>query len=126
VASNGFTKTESAHKEILIEIESVPTKPSEPTPENGAVDVQADATLSVQVSDVLGGSLDVTFYQGKSYNTSQTDTVKVYRNAADVEPPKELVTDGEVELTAEEYQKLRALNGEQVQMDSNEQFPYHR
>ena len=125
-AENGFTTTESDHKEIDIEITSTPDKPSQPTPANDALDVEINPTLSVPVSDKLGSALDVTFYQGKSFNSSQTDLVKIFQNATDVEPPTELVPEGETELTEEEYEKLSALNDEKVSLDSEEQFPYHR
>src|SRR5699024_11589213 len=113
-AENGFTTTESDHKEIDIEITSTPDKPSQPTPANDALDVEINPTLSVPVSDKLGSALDVTFYQGKSFNSSQTDLVKIFQNATDCVPPIVLVPEGETELTEEEYEKLSALNDEKV------------
>ena len=125
-AENGFTSTESDHQQVDIEITSVPGAPSNPTPANDAVDVEISPTLSVQVSDKLGGALDVTFYQGKSFNSSQTEQVKIFQNATDVEPPTELVPEGETEFSEEDYKKLSELNGEKVSLDSEKQFPYQR
>ncbi|GAQ16951.1 metallophosphoesterase [Oceanobacillus picturae] len=126
VASNGFVETNSTNHSIGIEIENSPDVPVLFYPENGSSDMPTDTELSVEVSNQYGGSLDVGFYQGRSYNTTQLQRFKIFQNAADVEPPLEMVPDGEVEFTTEEYSKLSAINNEQVETDSDEQFPYHR
>lgn len=125
-ASNSFQNTETETKEVDIDITSVPDLPSNPSPENESTDIGSETSLSVDVSDKLGGELDVTFFQGESFNTSKTDQVKIFENATDVEPPKELVPEGETELSEEDYEKLSELNGDRVSLDSDEQFPYQR
>src|SRR5699024_12132556 len=81
---------------------------------------------SVEVSDDTGSDLDVTFFEGKSFNTSLTDQVKIYENSVSVEPPNERVPEGETELSKEDYEKLGALNGERVSLESDDKFPYQR
>src|SRR5690625_2282213 len=123
---NGFTTTESEYQEITFDVTKLPNKPSHPKPENGADGIDTDVSLSVEVSDDTGSDLDVTFFEGKSFNTSLTDQVKIYENSVSVEPPNERVPEGETELSKEDYEKLSALNGETVSLDSDDKFPYQR
>src|SRR5699024_2858026 len=70
--------------------------------------------------------LGVTFFDGKSFNTSLTDRVKIYVNSVRVEPPNEHEPEGETEIPKEDYEKLSALNGETVSLDSDDKCPYQR
>ncbi len=126
VAFNGFNETQSNGYAVDIIREHVPDVPELISPVNGAVNVPIDTPLSVQVSDSAGGALDVGFYEGLTYNVSKPETIRVYKNETETEPPTQMVPDGEEEFTEEEYSRLNSLNGEQVVTDSEEKFPYHR
>lgn len=126
VATNGVNETESTNYTIDIEIENIPDAPVLHSPKNGATNISTNPELSVNVSNPAGGKLDVGFYQGRSYNTSQSNTIKAYKNAADVEPPEVMIPEGETEFTSDDYSKLNDIDDEQVITDSDEKFPYHR
>ena len=52
--------------------------------------------------------------------------MKVFKNAADTEPPKESIPAGETALVSEEIAKITTSDDEYLVTDSDTQFPYHR
>ncbi len=51
-----------------------PNKPTNPTPNEGATDINTDPTLSVEVSDPEGDTMDVTFYDASDDTIIGRDT----------------------------------------------------
>ena len=70
--------------------------------------------------------LKVSFYKGFQYNAAKVDPMKVFKNAADTEPPKESIPAGETALVSEELSKITTSDDEYLVTDSDTQFPYHR
>ena len=48
--------------------------------------------LEVKVTDPTNDTMKVSFYKGFQYNAANKDSVKVFKNAADTEPPQEMAT----------------------------------
>ncbi|WP_186577091.1 lamin tail domain-containing protein [Aquibacillus kalidii] len=88
--------------------------------------IEGDPVLKVKVTDPNGDPLDVGFYQGYRYDPSNTESVKSYSNAADVEPPNTQVPSGETTLTKEDITNVSELDQKYMVTDSVEKFPYHR
>ena len=82
--------------------------------------------LKVHVTDPTNDDMKVSFYKGFQYNAAKTDQVKVFKNAADTEPPKTMIPAGETALVQEEISKVAASDNEYLVTDSETQFPYHR
>ena len=58
--------------------------------------------------------------------TKTRDQVKVFKNAADTEPPKMMIPAGETLLANEELSQISASDDDYLVTDSDTQFPYHR
>ncbi|MBU7594341.1 LPXTG cell wall anchor domain-containing protein [Metabacillus halosaccharovorans] len=104
-----------------------PNKPELISPaDNGSEPVNGDPTLKVKVTDPTGDDLDVTFYEGYKYDAANTESVKVFKNATDTEPPQTMNPEGEEALNQEDLTLVSEKDGEYLITDSSEQFPYHR
>ncbi|WDH82936.1 MULTISPECIES: S-layer homology domain-containing protein [Paenibacillus] len=106
--------------------EENPLKPELVSPKNGAEDVALNAELKIKVTDPASDVMDVSFYKGYLHDAKQLESFKGYRNAADVEPPKEEVPAGEKAMTKGDYTQIANVDGQYLTDDSMEQFPYHR
>lgn len=82
--------------------------------------------LSVNVKDPLADSMKVMFFQGFKYDANAKTGFKAYRNAADVEPPKEMAPAGEKAFAEDDYKAISQIDGQYAIDDSTEQFPYQR
>ncbi|WP_230200192.1 FIMAH domain-containing protein [Bacillus niameyensis] len=107
-------------------VEERPYKPKVKTPVDGAVGIQTNPTLSVHVSDPTNDDLKVSFYQGQKYHLDSRANIQAYKHATNLEPPHEMIPEGEQELTEEEYAKLSSSEEQYVTVDSTTQFPYIR
>ena len=76
-------------------VDELPAKPELISPEAGAKDENRVANLKVNVTDPTQDDLKVSFYKGFQYNAGNVDQMKVFKNAADTEPPKESIPAGE-------------------------------
>ncbi|MGM7721871.1 lamin tail domain-containing protein [Metabacillus sp. Hm71] len=104
-----------------------PTKPELISPaDNSSTPVDGDPRLKVKVTDPTGDKMDVTFYKGYQYDASQTDNVKAFKHAADVEPPQTMAPEGEAAFTEEDINLVSEKDGRYLATDSSTQFPYHR
>lgn len=103
-----------------------PAKPELISPKNGQDKLGQEAHLQVKVSDPEGDAMDVSFYQGYLHDAHSLDSFTGYRNAADVEPPKEEVPAGETAMNEADYKQIESIDGNYLVDDSMEQFPYHR
>lgn len=107
-------------------VDELPAKPELISPKDGA-DIEKKTThLEVKVTDPTNDSMKVSFYKGFQYNAANKDAVKVFKNAADTEPPQEMAPAGETALTNEELSKITNKDGQYLTTDSHTQFPYHR
>ncbi|MCM3784603.1 S-layer homology domain-containing protein [Neobacillus mesonae] len=106
--------------------EENPLKPELVSPQNGAEYVPVNTELKVKVTDPTSDVMDVSFYTGYLHDAKQLESFKGYRNAADVEPPREEVPAGEKAMTNEDYALIASVDGQYLTDDSMEQFPYHR
>lgn len=116
-------------KELVVPfsvVDELPAKPKLISPKAGANDEKQTAHLKINVTDPTNDDLKVSFYKGFQYNAANTDQVKVYKNAADIEPPNEMVPAGENALVEEEISKITASDDDYLVTDSETQFPYHR
>nr|WP_295974432.1 metallophosphoesterase [uncultured Bacillus sp.] len=107
-------------------VDELPKKPELIAPESGTVHEGTDALLKVKVTDPTNDDMRVSFYQGFQYKPSDTKMMKVYKHAADTEPPKMMVQPGEMDVLAEEIRKISASDNDYLVTDSDSQFPYHR
>lgn len=103
-----------------------PLMPELVSPEDGAEHVPQNTKLTVKVTDPSSDTMDVSFYEGYLHDAKQLESFKGYRNAADVEPPKEEVPAGEAAMTEDDYAQIASVDGQYLTDDSMEQFPYHR
>ena len=104
----------------------MPAKPELISPKAGADDEKKSAHLKVKVTDPTKDDLKVSFYKGFQYNAANVDQMKVFKNAADTEPPKESIPAGETALVSEEISKITTSDDDYLVTDSETQFPYHR
>lgn len=104
-----------------------PEKPELISPTDGSLTpVDGDPILKVKVTDPTDDEVDVTFYKGFTYDASQTNDVKAYKNASDTEPPQTMVPEGETAFAAEDISSVAKIDGNYLTTDSSTQFPYHR
>ncbi|SFE19628.1 Fibronectin type III domain-containing protein [Paenibacillus catalpae] len=103
-----------------------PLKPELVSPADAGTGVDRNPVLSVKVKDPTNDKMDVSFFRGFKYDGANKEGLLGFRNAADVEPPKEVAPAGEKAMTAEDYGKISAVDGEYLTDDSTEQFPYQR
>ena len=82
--------------------------------------------LKVKVKDPTDDEMKVSFYKGFQYKPSDVDRMKVYKNAADTEPPKMPVVPGEMDVLNAEIDKISESDDDYLVTDSDTQFPYHR
>ncbi|WP_223068366.1 FIMAH domain-containing protein [Paenibacillus caui] len=106
--------------------EETPDAPEVVSPPDGMDNVSANAKLQVRVSDPMGDSLDVTFYEGDKYDATDRERVSFYTNAAAWEPPPVSVPGGETTVGGEELDRLSASDDNYVTVDSTTSFPYVR
>ena len=104
----------------------MPAKPELISPKNGDSIEKKTTHLEVKVTDPTNDTMKVSFYKGFQYNAANKDSVKVFKNAADTEPPQEMAPAGETALTDEELSKITEKDGQYLTTDSDTQFPYHR
>ncbi len=88
--------------------------------------VEGNAKLKVKVTDPTNDELDVTFYKGYQYDVADTNHVKAFKNANDIEPPSVMVPDGEEGFTSDDISLVAEKDGEYLTTNSDTQFPYHR
>ncbi|MGG0855789.1 metallophosphoesterase [Metabacillus fastidiosus] len=88
--------------------------------------VNGNPKLKVRVTDPSNDELKVTFYKGFQYDASQTEHIKAYKNANDIEPPQALELDGEEMFTSEDRSLVSRRDGKYLKTNSLTQFPYHR
>lgn len=93
--------------------------------ENNQIVNGVDAQLSVTVTDPSNDNLKVEFFEGYKYSSENTSVFKGYHNSVDMEPIPYVVYPGEVEFTAEQYNKISSLDGQYFDSQSY-QLPYHR
>ncbi|WP_226669275.1 lamin tail domain-containing protein [Metabacillus litoralis] len=104
-----------------------PFKPELISPTDGSsTPVTGDPRLKVKVTDPSGDDLDVKYYQGFKYDTSNTNNVKAFKNSTDFEPPQTMVPEGEEAFTNEDRSAVSEKDGTYMITDSSEKFPYHR
>ncbi|AST93764.1 hypothetical protein BC6307_22065 [Sutcliffiella cohnii] len=104
-----------------------PFKPELVSPTDSADhSVDGDPTLVVKVSDPTDDELKVSFYEGFKYDAKRTDSIRIFSNATDYEPPQTMVPEGEEKFGDEEYVTISEKDGNYVTNDSSTQFPYHR
>lgn len=114
-------------KLITFEVpEENPYKPELVAPSNGQSEAGTSPKLTVKVQDPTQDPMDVSFFRGFQYNGNGAEGFTGFKNASDTEPPKEMIPSGEQALTAEEYKKISAADGEYLVNESVEQFPYQR
>ncbi|HWO95043.1 MAG TPA: lamin tail domain-containing protein [Bacillus sp. (in: firmicutes)] len=106
--------------------DELPTKPELISPNDRDQGVKGSPTLKVKVTDPTNDDMKVTFYKGFEYNAANTDKVKAFKNAADVEPPQTAVPEGEAAFTGEDISKVSFSDDQYLVTDSTTQFPYHR
>ncbi|WP_018758550.1 S-layer homology domain-containing protein [Paenibacillus terrigena] len=106
--------------------EENPLKPVLVAPTHNQSGVGSSADLKVKVQDPTDDPMDVTFYRGFQYDGNRKEGFTGFKNASDTEPPKEMIPQGEKALTAEEYRKISAEDGDYLVNDAVEQFPYQR
>ncbi len=113
-------------KEFSVNNEN-PDKPELISPADGSsTPVDGDPNLKVKVTDPTGDDLNVSYYKGYKYDATNTDQVKVFTNATDMEPPQTMVPEGEVPLSLDERGLVAKKDGSYYTTESSEQFPYHR
>ncbi|CAM3298279.1 S-layer-like y domain-containing protein [Paenibacillus lupini] len=116
-----------AEKEVKFSVpDENPLKPELVSPADVGTGVDRNPVLSVKVKDPTNDKMDVSFFRGFKYDGANKEGLLGFRNAADVEPPKEVAPAGEKAMTAEDYGKISAVDGEYLTDDSTEQFPYQR
>ncbi|GLX65752.1 S-layer homology domain-containing protein [Paenibacillus glycanilyticus] len=116
-----------AVKEVTFTVpDENPLKPELVSPSDGATGAGVNPVLAVKVKDPTNDKMDVTFYRGYKYDGANQDGFQGFRNAADVEPPKEIAPAGEKAMTADDYNKISAVDKNYLTDDSTEQFPYQR
>ncbi|MCM3631522.1 S-layer homology domain-containing protein [Paenibacillus glycanilyticus] len=103
-----------------------PLKPELVSPADSGTGVDRNATLAVTVKDPTSDKMDVSFYRGFKYDGANKEGLLGFRNAADVEPPKEIAPAGEQAMTAEDYGLIGKADGQYLTDDSTEKFPYQR
>ncbi|TCM97883.1 fibronectin type III domain protein [Paenibacillus sp. BK033] len=116
-----------AVKEVTFSVpDENPLKPELVSPTDAATGTDRNAVLSVKVKDPTNDKMDVSFYQGFKYDGANKDGFMGFRNAADVEPPKEVAPAGEQAMTDEDYSLIGSADGQYLTDDSTEKFPYQR
>ncbi|MGO4107875.1 S-layer homology domain-containing protein [Paenibacillus sp. YAF4_2] len=116
-----------AVKEVKFSVpDENPLKPELVSPADGATGVDRNSVLAVKVKDPTNDKMDVSFYRGFKYDGANKDGFMGFRNAADVEPPKEAAPAGEQAMTDEDYSLISKADGEYLTDDSTEKFPYQR
>ncbi|BFT69130.1 S-layer homology domain-containing protein [Paenibacillus sp. P36] len=116
-------------KEVTVHFEvpnEAPDMPVQVGPGQGAFGLENSASLSVKVSDPMNDDLKVTFNQGFKYDASTQGTFTGYRGAADTEPPKQEKPASEAAMTPEDYSKISSVDGNYLNDEANDKFPYQR
>lgn len=103
-----------------------PNQPELVSPRQGQEKVSLRPDLTVKVTDPTEDPMDVFFYRGFKYDGNRAEGFTGYKNASDTEPPKMMVPQGEQALTAQEYEDIRAVDGNYLVNDAVDQFPYQR
>lgn len=103
-----------------------PAQPELVSPVNGSALTSASAELTVKVTDPTDDPMKVSFYKGFKYDANSKAGFAGYQGAADVEPPKTDSPAGETAMTADEYAKIGAADGQYLTNDRTDAFPYHR
>jgi Calcineurin-like phosphoesterase/Lamin Tail Domain/LPXTG cell wall anchor motif len=104
-----------------------PNKPELVSPTDASsTSVEGDPTLKVKVTDPTNDDVKVTFYQGYKYDASNTQNVKAFKNATDMEPPQTMVPEGEEAFSTEDVSLVSAVDKNYLTLNSGTQFPYHR
>lgn len=117
----------AAVKEVTFSVpDENPLKPELVSPADGAAGTERNTVLTVKVKDPTDDKMDVSFYRGFKYDGANKNGFTGFRNAADVEPPKEIAPAGEQAMTDEDYALISAADGQYLTDDSTEQFPYQR
>ncbi|MDT8974902.1 S-layer homology domain-containing protein [Paenibacillus sp. chi10] len=107
--------------------EENPLKPELIAPTQGQSELGGSVGLKVKVQDPTNDPMNVTFYRGFQYDGNRTaEGFTGFMNASDTEPPKVMIPEGEQTLTAEDYRKISAEDGDYLVNDAVEQFPYQR
>ncbi|MBP3963430.1 S-layer homology domain-containing protein [Paenibacillus lignilyticus] len=116
-----------AQKQVTFSVpDENPTKPELVTPASGSTGIDRNPVLTVKVADPMNDKMNVSFFQGFKYDAASQGDFQGFRNAAGIEPPKEMVPAGESAMTPEDYNKIGATDGQYLIDDSTEQFPYQR
>ncbi|MBM7565959.1 S-layer homology domain-containing protein [Paenibacillus sacheonensis] len=116
-----------SQKEVTFSVpDENPLKPELVSPADGATGIDRNAELTVKVKDPTSDKMDVSFYRGFKYDAANKDGFEGFRNAADVEPPKEIAPAGEKAMSEDDYAQISAVDGQYLTDDSTTQFPYQR
>lgn len=116
-----------AEKTIRFSVPSEnPAQPELVSPLNGSSQTSSSAELTVKVTDPTDDPMKVSFYKGFKYDANSKSGFTGYQGAADVEPPKTVMPAGETAMTADEYAKIGAADGQYLTNDATDAFPYHR
>ncbi|MBB6446858.1 lamin tail domain-containing protein [Bacillus benzoevorans] len=107
-------------------VDEMPKKPEWVAPDDRSAAENNSGLLKVKVSDPTNDEMKVSFYKGFQYQPSDVSSMKVYKNAADTEPPKLPVQPGEMDVLDEEIKKISVSDDDYLVTDSDTQFPYHR
>ena len=98
-----------------------PKKPERISPKGKS---EGDPLLQVKVKDPTKDKLDVTFYE--AYKHDINSSVKGFKNATELEPPKRMLPEGEDAFTTEDISLVSKADGRYLVTDSDTKFPYHR
>ncbi|OMF22065.1 hypothetical protein BK133_27285 [Paenibacillus sp. FSL H8-0548] len=124
-ASDKVGNTATAAVQFSVPDEN-PFAPVLVAPIHNTQELDSSVKLSVNVLDPLADRMNVRFFQGFKYDANSQTGFQAYRNAADVEPPKEMIPAGEKTFTADDYKAISEIDGQYLIDDSIEQFPYQR
>jgi len=103
-----------------------PDKPALISPQNGQENVSLQPDLTVTVKDPTDDPMSATFYRGFRYDSNRKDGFRGFAGASDTEPPKQLQPGGEQPMSADDYGKIGAADGQYLVSDSSDRFPYQR
>ncbi|MED4560490.1 metallophosphoesterase [Bacillus altitudinis] len=80
---------------------------------------------TVLTNDPTNDQLDYSFYRAYQY-TSLHPSMKIYKYAAETEPPKHLNETGEMIFSDRERNRIAFADGKSVETKDLQHFPYHR
>lgn len=80
---------------------------------------------TVLTKDPTNDKLDYSFYRAYQY-TSLHPSMKIFKYAAETEPPKSYLQKGEMIFSDQERNRIAFVDGKSVETKDLQRFPYHR